>query len=35
MKLTKQEKLDIFENAISWIVVFAMYVYGFAKIIQF
>jgi len=35
MKLSKVEKLAIFENAISWIVVFAMYVYGFAKIIQF
>lgn len=35
MKLSKQEQLDIFENAISWIVVLAMYVYGFGKIIQF
>lgn len=35
MKLNKQEKLDIFENAISWIVVLAMYVYGFGKLIQF
>lgn len=35
MKLSKQEKLDIFENAISWIVVLAMFVYGFGKIIQF
>lgn len=35
MKLSKEEKLAIFENAISWIVVFAMYVYGFAKMIQF
>lgn len=35
IQISKQEKLDIFENAISWIVVFAMYVYGFAKIIQF
>lgn len=35
MNLTKNDKIEIFENAISWIVVFAMFVYGGAKIIQF
>ncbi|MFT4758178.1 MAG: hypothetical protein ACI9XO_002435 [Paraglaciecola sp.] len=35
MKFSKADKLDIFENAISWIVVFAMYIYGGAKAMQF
>ncbi|AFL82583.1 hypothetical protein Aeqsu_3148 [Aequorivita sublithincola DSM 14238] len=33
--MTKKDKIEIFENATSWIVVFAMFVYGGAKIIQF
>lgn len=35
MNFTKKDKIEIFENAISWIVVFAMLVYGGAKVIQF
>lgn len=35
MNLSKTEKFEIFENAISWIVVFAMFVYGAGKIMQF
>ena len=35
MNLTKKDKIEIFENAISWIVVFAMLIYGGGKIIQF
>jgi len=35
MNLTQQDKVEIFENAISWIVVIAMFIYGGAKIIQF
>ena len=35
MNFTKKDKIEIFENAISWIVVFAMFIYGGAKIIQF
>ena len=35
MQFTRKDKIEIFENAISWIVVFAMFVYGGAKIIQF
>lgn len=35
MKYTRQDKIDIIENALSWIVVFAMFVYGGAKIMQF
>jgi len=35
MVLNKKDWLDIFENAISWIVVFAMFVYGGAKLFQF
>ena len=35
MKFDKSDKIEIFENAISWIVVFAMFVYGGAKLIQF
>ncbi|PCE66523.1 MauE/DoxX family redox-associated membrane protein [Sediminicola luteus] len=35
MEFTKNDKLDIFENAISWIVVLAMFIYGGAKLFQF
>jgi hypothetical protein len=35
MNFDKKDKLDIFENAISWIIVFAMLVYGGGKLIQF
>ncbi|MDE3743265.1 hypothetical protein [Maribacter polysaccharolyticus] len=35
MNLNKKDKLEIFENAISWIVVLAMFIYGGAKLIQF
>ena len=35
MHFSREDKIEIFENAISWIVVFAMFVYGGAKIIQF
>lgn len=35
MNLNRQDKLDIFETAISWIVVMGMLVYGLGKIIQF
>ncbi len=35
MNVTNKNKIEIFENAISWIIVFAMFVYGGAKIIQF
>jgi hypothetical protein len=35
MKFDKKDAKDIFENAISWIVVLAMFIYGGAKIIQF
>lgn len=35
MTLTKNDKIEIFENAISWIVVFAMFIYGAAKTVQF
>lgn len=35
MNLTKEDKIEIFENAISWIVVMAMFVYGGGKLIQF
>jgi hypothetical protein len=35
MTISKEEKIEIFENAISWVVVFAMFVYGAAKVIQF
>lgn len=35
MDLNKQDKIEIFENAISWIIVLAMFIYGGAKIIQF
>lgn len=35
MTFDKKDKVEIFENAISWIVVFAMFVYGGAKLFQF
>ena len=35
MNLTKKEKIEIFENAISWIVVMAMFIYGGGKLVQF
>lgn len=35
MKFTKDDKIEIFENAISWIIVLATFIYGFGKIIQF
>ena len=35
MNFDKKDKIEIFENAISWIVVFAMLIYGGGKIIQF
>src|SRR5690606_27977531 len=35
MKLNKKDKIEIFENAISWVVVLAMLVYGGAKLVQF
>jgi hypothetical protein len=35
MKFTLEEKKDILENAISWVVVMAMMVYGLGKITQF
>lgn len=35
MKIVKEDWIAIFENAISWIVVFGMFVYGVGKIWQF
>ena len=35
MTISKEERIQIFENAISWVVVFAMFIYGAAKVIQF
>jgi len=35
MKFDRKDKIEIFENAISWIVVFAMFIYGGGKIVQF
>ncbi|KPM47687.1 MauE/DoxX family redox-associated membrane protein [Jiulongibacter sediminis] len=35
MTFTKQDKIEIFENAISWVVVLAMFLYGGAKGMQF
>lgn len=35
MKITREDKIEIFENSMSWIVVFAMFIYGGAKLIQF
>jgi len=35
MNFNKKDKIDIFENAISWIIVLAMFIYGGAKLFQF
>ena len=35
MRLTSKDKIEIFENAMSWIVVLAMLIYGAGKLIQF
>ena len=35
MHFNKKDKIEIFENAISWIVVLAMFIYGGAKLFQF
>ncbi|MFE3849449.1 hypothetical protein ACFX5D_15935 [Flavobacterium sp. LB3P45] len=35
MEFTKEDKIEIFENAITWIVVFAMFIYVTAKLVQF
>lgn len=35
MKFDREDKIEIFENAITWIVVFAMFIYGGGKIVQF
>ena len=35
MNFNKKNRIAIFENAISWIIVFAMFIYGGAKLIQF
>lgn len=35
MTFDRKDKIEIVENAISWIIVFAMFVYGGAKLIQF
>ena len=35
MNFTKKDKIEIFENSISWIMVIAMFIYGLGKIIQF
>lgn len=35
MNFNKKDKIEIFENAISWVVVLAMLVYGGAKLFQF
>ena len=35
MQISKQDQYDIFENALSWIVVFGMFIYGGAKGMQF
>ena len=35
MNFDKKDKLEIFENAISWIVVLAMLIYGLGKVAQF
>jgi hypothetical protein len=35
MNFTKEDKIEIVENAISWVIVLAMFIYGFGKIIQF
>ncbi|MBC8753917.1 hypothetical protein H2O64_04495 [Kordia sp. YSTF-M3] len=35
MNFDKKDTLEIFENAISWIIVLAMFIYGIGKIVQF
>lgn len=35
MNLNNEDKIEIFENAISWIVVLAMFIYGLGKLYQF
>jgi hypothetical protein len=35
MNFTQKDKVEIIENAISWVVVFAMFVYGIGKVVQF
>ena len=35
MNFTKEDRIEIFENSISWLVVTAMFIYGLGKIIQF
>lgn len=35
MNIGKQDKVEIIENAFTYIVVFAMFVYGIGKIVQF
>lgn len=35
MNLNQKDKIEIFENAISWIIVLAMFIYGGIKIVQF
>ena len=35
MNFNKKDRIEILENAISWIVVLAMFIYGFGKLIQF
>ena len=35
MKFTKEDKIEILENAISWIVVFAMFIYVVGKFFKF
>lgn len=35
MTFNKKDKIEIFENAISWIVVLAMFIYGGSKSFQF
>ncbi|MFK7948130.1 MAG: hypothetical protein AB8G11_11090 [Saprospiraceae bacterium] len=35
MTFTKNDKIEMLENALSWIVVMAMLIYGIGKIIQF
>lgn len=35
MNLNKKDKIEIFENDISWIIILAMFLYGTRKIVQF
>ncbi|AXG71436.1 hypothetical protein KORDIASMS9_03693 [Kordia sp. SMS9] len=35
MNFNQKDKIEIFENAISWVVVLAMLIYGCAKLFQF